>query len=129
MDIPIAVVDTNQEEGINLCKEIARFGYRAIAFNSVAGLEEYLNKSPCRIVLIDVDSVHIGDHSFRELRSKITGLHILVISQRQYHPDLENSMRFHIQGCLRKPVDREELGFFLKTIIENHGEANSDYGI
>jgi hypothetical protein len=44
---------------------------------------------------------------------------MLGVSKLSYHPGLEEVIGSHLFACLVKPIDVEELSFWLKSISEN----------
>jgi hypothetical protein len=61
---------------------------------------------------------------FRILRNSRSRLHILGISSLAYHPGLEEVIA-SLYACLVKPLDIDELGYWLKTISDNFAEAEN----
>jgi len=71
------------------------------------------------VVLLDTDTVPVDNAFFRVLKKRYPHIHILLVSRLSYHPGLEEAMASHIYACLAKPLDPEELLYWLKSIAEN----------
>ena len=125
MKNPIAVLGSRKEESDRVCKELEKLGFLPVVFNSLINLKERANDSTSRVVLLDLDSISVDDLGLKDLKRRNPELHILALSGQRYHPELKESMSTHIYACLRKPLDREELSFFLKSIYKNDTELEA----
>ena len=47
-------------------------------------------------------------------------MNIIALSERQFHPELEEAIRDHISVCLATPVESDELFYWLKSVFENN---------
>ncbi|MGD2124927.1 MAG: hypothetical protein PVG99_02535 [Desulfobacteraceae bacterium] len=123
MDEPIAIVNTNESEGKELCAKLEECHFRAVCLDSLMSLEKHLQANPCRILLLDFDSVPVSNRNIRELKRVYPGICIMGLSLSRFHPDLQESIGTHVYAMLTKPVDEDELIFLLKSIHEE--DANS----
>ncbi len=83
---------------------------------SVAELETRLQGAAFDAVIMDIDSLAVENRHLRRLSSAHPRTPILCISSKRLHPEIGESIRNHVFACLTKPVDREELGYWLKCI-------------
>ena len=93
--------------------------YTATLISSLKDLEQELKKDPEVAVILDLDTVPVNNQFLRGLRKIHPQLHILGISEMSYHPGLEEVIGSHLLACLVKPLDVEELCFWLKSISEH----------
>jgi len=121
----LVVVAGERQQGLDCCRLLEKLNYGAVTLSSLAELEGYLQKSPEVAVILDLDTVPADNQFLRSLKRSYSRLHILGISSRPYHPGLEEVIGSHLYACLVKPLDTEELGFWLKTIAENLAETES----
>ena len=91
----------------------------ATLISSLKDLEQELKKDPEVAVILDLDTVPVNNQFLRGLRKMHPQLHILGISELSYHPGLEEVIGSHLLACLVKPLDVEELCFWLKSIGEH----------
>jgi len=70
-------------------------------------------------VILDLDSTAVQSQAIRALKKRHPHLHILGVSKLLLHPGLEELIGTHLYACLVKPLDEEELLFWLKSIAEN----------
>ncbi len=117
MDEPIVVVDANEEQCRELCTMLEEWHYRATPMHSLRDLETYIQATACRAVILDLDTVPVDNRVLRKLKRIDQSLCIMVLSSRPFHPELEEAMSTHIYACLTKPVDEEELGYWLKSLF------------
>ena len=119
MGEPAVVVVADRENGSECCSLLGALNYSADLLPTLNELERYLTKDPDIAVILDLDSVAPDRQFFRGLKKKYPHLHILGISQLLYHPGLEEVIGAYFHACLVKPLDVEELAFWLRSITEN----------
>jgi DNA-binding NtrC family response regulator len=112
----IMVVDAGLDEGRRLCAILEHHRYSATPLCSLDELASAVQKSFCHAVILDLDSLPVDNRFIRNLCKDAPGLCVIGTSSRTFHPELEESMRAHISACLSKPVDEDELIFWLKSI-------------
>jgi DNA-binding NtrC family response regulator len=74
-------------------------------------------------VIFDIDSVPVDNRTIRALALKYPGLCILCTSKGRFHPELKDAICYHIYACLNKPIDPDELLFWIKSIYEEESES------
>ena len=119
MEKGIVVLDANEEQCQKLCTMLEEWHYPATPMHSLRDLETYIQASDCRAVILDLDTVPVDNRVLRKLKRMDQSLRIMVLSSRPFHPELEEAMSSYIYACLGKPVDPDELVYWLKTIYEN----------
>ena len=113
-------MDPDDEQCRSLCSLLADHEYAAIPLESFASMEPYMREIDCRAFILNLDNVAVTNKFFRDLKRKKPMLNIIVLSKRQFHPELEEAFREYIYVCLAVPMDSEELVYWLKTIFENY---------
>jgi CheY-like chemotaxis protein len=83
-------------------------------------MDQYLGESDCRAIILNLDNVSVTNKILRDLKRKNPLINIIGLSERQFHPELEEALREYISVCLAKPVDPDELTYWLRTIYENN---------
>lgn len=117
MEKSITVVNSNAEECREVCALLEEHQYRAIRLHSLNDLKKVLKEGAHeQIVILDFDSFPIDNRLIRELRSYNPKPCIVALSSRTFHPDLKEAMSSHISACLVKPVDPDELIYWLKSV-------------
>ena len=121
----VAVVDADETECQKLCGLLRQLDYRATPLYARLDLEAYLKSQPDGIVILDMDTLAVDNRFFRDLKRQAPDLYVLALSSRSYHPGLEEAMGSHIYACLAKPLDPEELRYWMKSIAENAAARQS----
>jgi DNA-binding response OmpR family regulator len=119
MEEAILVVGANPDEGRELCTVLEHQHYRAAAVDSLERLQEHLKKRDCRVILLDLDSFPVDSRYIRELLRNNTEAAIIALSSRTFHPELKEAMSTQISACLNKPLDADELFYWLRSICGN----------
>lgn len=112
----ILVVDGDEAKCRKLCNGLEWANYATIALHSLVNLEREIVETGRQVVILDFDTLPVNNRLFRTLRTKNPGVCIIGLSRRPYHPELEEAMSRHVYACLAKPVDEEELLFWLKSL-------------
>lgn len=116
MDHVIAVIDVPSEGWSNVTAMLNRQGYSIQTVGSLQKLEALMEETEGRLALIDLDSFPADNRFFKSLKTTKPDSSIFVASSRPYHPDLKEAMSTHICACFRKPLDPDELLFWLKAV-------------
>ena len=114
----IVVLDTDEQHSKALCTMLEAKQYHAVPMRSLDSIQEYIQKSSCLAVILDVDNESVDNRSIRQMTIDNPEIYLFVMSQHSYNPDFKESMSYHIHACLNKPVDPDELLFWLKSICE-----------
>jgi len=114
------VLDTDRKQCKSLCDLLTDHEYMSTAMNSLIKMDHYLGDSDCRAIILNLDNVSVTNKSLKQLKRKNPSVSIIAFSERQFHPELEEALREYISVCLTKPVDPDELTYWLKTIYENN---------
>jgi DNA-binding NtrC family response regulator len=96
----IVVVDANEERCRELRTILTREKFQSSALHSLVNLETNLHRL------------------FRNLKKTNPSVCIIGLSSRPFHPELEEAMSKYIHACLAKPVDEEELVYWVKSVCD-----------
>ncbi|MFW6103925.1 MAG: hypothetical protein ACOC59_02545 [Bacteroidota bacterium] len=114
----ILVVNANVQECNNLCVLLSQHDFLTVPVVSMQGLENILRDKDCIAVILDLDTIPVSNRIFKEFSLKYQNVTFLCISTKRFHPELQDAIRHYIYACLNKPVDPDELLFWLKSIFE-----------
>ena len=114
----IIVLDRNKESAGELCEIIEAQHYSTRAIQSMSDLETIIKSDDYLAVIIDIDSVPVDNRTIRSLALKYPGIRFLCTSKDKFHPELKDAICYHIYACLNKPVDPDELLYWIKSIFE-----------
>ena len=115
----VLVVAGGRGTGPEVCSLLQELDYFATLIGSLKDLEQELKKDSKVAVILDLDTVPVNNQFLCSLRKMHPQIDILGISDLSYHPGLEEVIGSHLLACLVKPLDVEELCFWLKSIGEH----------
>jgi DNA-binding response OmpR family regulator len=119
----VAVLETNQKLSENICALLSDHQYAVALLSSFSDLDSYLAQRECRAVILDLDTLAIDNRILRDFKRKNPEINLIAFSKRQYHPELEEALRNYISVCLTKPVNPDELFYWLRCVFENDKET------
>jgi DNA-binding NtrC family response regulator len=119
MERAVAVVMADQGDCLALCDLLQQQSYRAIPLHSLMTLERHIQPSGPQVVILDLDSLPVNNRLFRDLKKTSPGVRIIGLSSHSFHPGLEEAFSTHISVCLAKPVDWDELIYWLRSLGED----------
>ena len=114
----ILVLNAEEKESAELCTLLNEKYYLATPAYSLPEMITFIQDIECIAVILDLDTIPIDNRTIRELTLKYPGIYFLCISSDRFHPHLKESLCYHIYACINKPVDPDELFFWLKSIRE-----------
>ncbi len=120
----VLVVDADQNQCRRLCAMLGKNSFSTIPLPSIEHLEATIKQSSCLAVFLDIDTVPVNNRTVRELTIKFPGVYFFCISKRPFHPELHDAISYHIYACLNRPVDPDELFYWLRSIEENETESS-----
>lgn len=118
----VLVVSGSRQDGKQFCGLLGNLNYAARLLLSLEELYASLQEGANVAVILDLDTVPANKQLFRTIRKTHPRLHILGVSSLAYHPGMEEVIA-SLYACLVKPLDMEELCYWLKTITENLAET------
>ena len=118
----VIIANANEDECQEMCNLLKGQGFNPIVVHRLEGLRDRLQKTNCIVAILDIDSIHLDNRIVQELRQQFHEVYFLCTSKNRLHPELKNAIYYHIYACLNKPVDPDELFYWLKCIIENKKE-------
>jgi DNA-binding NtrC family response regulator len=116
--LKVAVADADKQNCRAICALLEQANIPVASMNTLKVLADYLKREPVVVLLIDLDTLPVDNTFFRSLKKQYPNLHILCLSSGKYHPDLKEAMGAYIYASLAKPLNSEELFYWLKAIAE-----------
>jgi|LQYC01.1.fsa_nt_gi Response regulator containing CheY-like receiver, AAA-type ATPase, and DNA-binding domains len=122
----IIVVDAEKDH----CREIAQMiqagGYQVVTLHSFHYLERYLQGHDCLIAILDLSALSVDNRIVKELALKHHGTYFLGLTEHRFNPELEEAICHYIYACIAKPVDPEELLYWIRSIsLDNKPQETS----
>lgn len=101
---------------------LAENSYAAHVVENMAMLDQALTKKTANCTILDVDTLDIDNPAIRKLTLQYPQIYFLCMSRDRFHPKLKDAICYHIYACLTKPLDYDELLYWLRC-IENDAAA------
>jgi DNA-binding NtrC family response regulator len=125
MQKSILVVNTYKKQCRELCELLEKEHDCASALHSIQNLETQLEGNKFQAVIIDIDTIPIDNRTIRKLTLLFPEVYFFCLSEQPFHPELKDAICYHIYACLNKPVDEDELFYFLRSIYENETDTQN----
>ena len=115
----VILISKKSKECNQLHTVLSKNNYGSYILESIAMLDNELTNISCNCVILDLDSINIDNRDIRELTIEYPHLYFLCISKDRFHPELKDAICYHIYACLTKPLDYDELLYWLRCIDDN----------
>lgn len=119
------VLDSDNSQCKDFCALLEGQNYPALSARSIAQLEKHLNEHDCIGVFIDVDTVIVTSRDIRLLSLKYPGSHFFCLSKHRFHPELKDAICYHVYACLNRPIDPDELYYWIRSIYQDDAEPGN----
>jgi DNA-binding NtrC family response regulator len=119
MKTNLLIVNKDLAESEELCTLLTKEGYQTEAVTLLDELRSRLATESCMAVVMDLDSVQVENRTIRDLVLATPGVPFLCTSRDRFHPELKDAICYHIFACLTKPVDPDELLYWLRCIRDD----------
>ena len=112
----VALLSAERQEANHLGRMIEEGPYQTMIHSGLAALEAGMRSTSCIAAILDVDSVCLDNRTIRRLTEAFPSVSFFCTSRDRFHPDLEEAICHYLFACLAKPVNPDELHYFLKCI-------------
>lgn len=112
----IILIDTDKKQSEELSDLLQPHGYDTIILNSLSELEACLGRQHCMAVFIDIDTIPVENRQIREMTVKYRQIYFFCISKKNFNPELKNAICYHIYACINRPIDPDEILYFLRSV-------------
>lgn len=118
----VLVVNGNKNEANSISDMLRPAGFTTCIIDNLEEIEDAVASNDCMAVLLDLDSLTVSNRAVRRLTIRFPRVCFLCASGRPFHPELEDAIGFYFYACLHKPIDPDELLYWLKCIQYNMEE-------
>lgn len=131
MNQTVIVLNSNHSENSEMCRLLEKNGYLPSSIFGFNELENKMRKSYYPAVIIDVDAVNMENRQVRQISKQFPKTSLLFTSVNRIHPDLKESISQYVYACIIKPIDPDEILYWLKCSLEdntndNHNEQSKE---
>ena len=125
----ILVLDTDPEQCGQLCTLLEKGGYSATPMYSMLNLDNSLTEGAYLAVILDIDTVPTDNRTIRELTIQYPEVYFFAVSAYRFHPELKDAICYHIFACMNRPIDPDELFFWLNSVASEQPVLQSEADI
>ncbi len=120
----VILISKKSKEQNQIDAVLSKNDYELHLIESIENLDIYLTDLSSNCVIFDLDSVNIDNRTIRELTIQYPHIYFLCLSKDRFHPELKDAICYHIFACLTKPLDYDELIYWLRC-IDSEMDSNS----
>ena len=125
MEKMILLLDADEKECEELCALLKDHQFRTIPIHSLTEMITIIEDTECLMVIMDLDSIPIDNRTIRKLTLKYPSIYFLCISSDRFHPHLKEALCYHIYACINKPVDPDELIYWVRSIHKDESDSKN----
>jgi len=114
----IIVVSSDSELLAQVSDAVSQLGCAVTTLRKLDDLVAHSIFSTQPNLLIDLDNVRVDNKILRSIRRQHARVNIMAVSSKRYHPELRDVLRDDIVACLKKPLDAEELAYWLNSFAD-----------
>ncbi|WP_031387839.1 hypothetical protein [Desulfonatronum thiodismutans] len=117
MDQTAFVLHDDAEEVRQVERLLTQFRLTTRRCNKVGELERHL--ASCRecLVLLNLETEGVDNALLGRMGRVCPDIHIIGISRRSYHPELEQALRTNLRAVVTRPLDEDELNLCLRGVM------------
>lgn len=121
MEKKIILTRMPHDELQQMQKVLSQQQYVSEVVDHMNGLVEALAANSAVCAILDLDTLDVNNQLIRKLTIKFPHVYFLCTSRNRFHPELKDAIFYHIYACLTKPLDYDELLYWLRC-IDNDNE-------
>jgi len=122
----ILLINDRGEEHSLISGILAEMNFALRRADSIAAIALEARQRLPAAVILDMDDASVTNRALREIAAGFPGLPVLGISSQRFHPDLAESIRYCIYACLNRPLDPDELRYWLRSILRDGPSLEDD---
>jgi len=122
----ILVFEPDKAQCRNLYDILNKRHYRAATAYLFAHFENSLAGDDWPVVILNIHAESVDNRTIRKLTIKYPRTYFLGLTEYRFNPNLRDAICYHLFACLFKPVDPDELFYWLRC-IEEENDAEPRY--
>jgi DNA-binding NtrC family response regulator len=112
----VLVVNPVKKEADGIGDILLQAGYTPRIIGGIEGVDAAMRSGDCMAVMVDLDSLELSNRTVRQMTLEFPHAGFLCTSWKPFHPELQDAICHHMYACVLKPIDPDELLFWLKSI-------------
>lgn len=123
MEKTVIMITKDKKEANQLSLLLSDNQYHSHTIERIEALDQIIKEISCNTVILDLDSISVDNRAIRELTAQYSQIAFLCISKDRFHPELKDAICYNIYACLNKPIDPDELYYWLRCIRETEDDS------
>lgn len=123
MDRIVILISRKNNALEEIQQQLSKNNYTYHCLESIDQIEAALSHISSNCIIFDLDSIDVDNRTIRTLTLDYPDVYFLCMSKDRFHPELKDAICYHIYACLTKPLDYDELLYWLRCI---ESELDSD---
>lgn len=119
------VLDADIKQNRQLCELITSHQYKAAPLYSRHELPKTIAATGCQTVFWDLDTVPVENQVIKDLVLKFPGVYVFGLSVHKFHPELKDAICYHLYACINRPIDSDELLYWLRSVDEDENDPDT----
>lgn len=112
----VILVSRASDELLKIQQTLEENRYAVHVVEDIQSLNQALAEMSADCVILDLDALEVDNPAIRKLTIQYPQIYFLCISKNRFHPELKDAICYHIYACLTKPLDYDELLYWLRCI-------------
>ncbi|ROQ91038.1 response regulator [Desulfosoma caldarium] len=96
-----------------------QLGLQTTVFSDLTTLAEAPSQDNPAIIFVDLDTSVPSEAQLVRTAALFPRTPLIALSRRTFHPELAQAFAQHLRVCLRKPVDMNEVSFWLRSFTRD----------
>lgn len=120
MEVEVLVINGKRDDLNRICEALHREHFQTREISSPEELDRISGSHSCLTAILDLDNMPVDNQLIKNISRRNPLLRIIGLSTRPYHPELKEAISKHMYACIQKPIDFDELLYWVKSVHENY---------
>lgn len=112
----VVLISKKNKELKQINQFLSKNNYEYHCLGSIDQIGAALSNIPTHCIIFDLDTIDVDNQTIRALTIEYPSIYFLCMSKSRFHPELKDAICYHIYACLTKPLDYDELLYWLRCI-------------
>lgn len=119
----VILISQKTKEFEQIYQILSKNNYVCHCIEKIDQIGQTLESITSNCIIFDLDSIDVDNRTIRALTIEYPSVYFLCMSKDRFHPELKDAICYHIYACLTKPLDYDELIYWLRC-IDNELDSN-----
>ncbi|MFH2060984.1 MAG: hypothetical protein ABIJ59_19100 [Pseudomonadota bacterium] len=123
----VILVSKETDELEQIHQLLSKNNYACHCIEKTDQIGKTLESITSNCIIFDLDSIDVDNRTIRDLTIAYPSVYFLCMSKDRFHPELKDAICYHIYACLTKPIDYDELLYWLRCIDNELDSGPSNF--